>query len=576
MNALIEIRNLHYRPDSIPSEQPDILDGITLDIHAGEFVTILGENGSGKTTLIKHINGLLHPTEGTVRINGLDTRTEENLAQIRLNVGMVFQNPEDQIVASTVEEDIAFGLENLNIDTKEISSRVSEQLEIMGLSVYAHRPPYLLSGGELQKLALAGVLVRCPKVILFDEPTSMLDPVARNASLSKIRELHQQGMTVIYVTHYMEEAVYADKIIVLKDGKVISQGKPIDIFSQRQILYETGLELPEVVRMANQFRAFGWDLPSNILTPEELLLQKLPSFSGKQTQFVPKNISQCDDQVLINIQDVNYTYLANTPFEKQALNNVSLSISQEKIHGLVGINGSGKSTLLQHLNGILRPTSGEIFLKNLKLHNPDTKLKDIIEKVGLVFQNPESQFFESFVGEEIAYGPKQFKFDEVRNRVKEAMSLVGLDFEIYKDRRLTTLSGGEKRKVALASTLVLQQDILLFDEPTAGMDPASRHKMLDLFKSLRDQGKTILISTHRLDELAQISDHMSLMKTGKVLKTGHTKDIFQSNQTIKDAGLLVPLSVQISNKLVSNGWPIQNRDTSTLDKLFDVIKEFSS
>ncbi len=207
------------------------------------------------------------------------------------------------------------------------------------------------------------------------------------------------------------------------------------------------------------------------------------------------------------------------------------------------------------------------------LHDPDTKLKDIIKIVGLVFQNPESQFFESFVGDEIAYGPKQFKYDEVRNRVKDAMVLVGLDFETYKDRRLSTLSGGEKRKVALASTLVLQQDVLLFDEPTAGMDPASRQSMLKLFTSLKEQGKTIVISTHRLDELAQISDRVSLLKSGKVLNTGSVDTLFQSEETIMDAGLLVPLPIRLTKKLISNGWPIQHRSTSTQQKLIEVIKE---
>lgn len=573
MTALIEIKDLHFRPSELPSEQSDILDGITLDIHEGEFVVILGQNGSGKTTLIKHIDALLLPTKGYVKISGLDTKIEENLPQIRLNVGMVFQNPEDQIVASTAEEDIAFGLENLNIATRDIRLRVSEQLETMGLSEYANRPPYLLSGGEMQKLALAGVLVRRPKVILFDEPTSMLDPAARNAFLSKIRELHRQGMTIIYVTHYMEEAVYADTIILLKEGKVLTHGSPKDIFYEEQILYETGLELPEVVSLANQFRAFGWDYPLGILTPEDLLLQRFPSFEGLQTHNNHKIGTEMDYQALIEIRKVNYTYLANTPFEKKALKSATLSIFKNSIHGFVGTNGSGKSTLLQHLNGILRPTSGEIVLDQLMIHDPDTKLKDIIKKVGLVFQNPESQFFESFVGDEIAYGPKQFKYDDIRNRVKSAMVLVGLDFETYKDRRLSTLSGGEKRKVALASTLVLQQDILLFDEPTAGMDPASRQNMLKLFTSLKEQGKTIVISTHRLDELAQISDRVSLLKSGKVLNTGSVDTLFQSEETIMDAGLLVPLPIRLTKKLISNGWPIQHRSTSTQQKLIDVIKE---
>jgi len=242
----------------------------------------------------------------------------------------------------------------------------------------------------------------------------------------------------------------------------------------------------------------------------------------------------------------------------------------------MGPNGSGKTTLLQHFNGILRPSKGELWVDDLQLHSPETPLIDAIKKVGLVFQNPETQFFEVFVGDEIAYGPKQFKMDALRERVGATMAMVGLDFEDYKDRRLETLSGGEKRKVALASTLVLDQKILLFDEPTAGMDPRAREDLLKLFISLNNSGKTVVIATHRLEELAQISHSLSIMQAGKIISSGETQMIFAEKEKLNESGLLEPLTVQISRKLCEYGWPINLHQNITSDRLISTLEVLTS
>jgi energy-coupling factor transport system ATP-binding protein len=207
------------------------------------------------------------------------------------------------------------------------------------------------------------------------------------------------------------------------------------------------------------------------------------------------------------------------------------------------------------------------------IEDPQTPLREVIRDVGLVFQNPEAQFFEVFVGDEIAYGPKQFKMDHIRERVCRAMEMVGLDFEAFKDRRLETLSGGEKRKVALASTLVLDQQVLLFDEPTAGMDPQARKELMGLFQALRDQGKTMIIASHRMNELANIAEDLSLMHSGRVIQSGPSPEVLTDSSAIRQAGLLPPLSVQISQALIEKGWPIQSEDTSTPERLFSVIKD---
>ena len=576
MAAIIQIDNLRYRPDSYPVERPDILQGISLAIDPGEFIAIIGPNGSGKTTLVKHLNGLLLPTHGHVIVDGHDTLLPENRRIIRQLVGMVFQNPEEQIVASTVEEDIAFGLENLNLSTSEIISRVNEQLAFADLSEDAKRPPHLLSGGQIQKLALAGVLARRPSVILLDEPTSMLDSRTREAFLEKIFQLHQQGLTIIFITHHMEEAVHADRVLIMNQGQILKSGSTTDIFINTNNLHEIGLEKPEVVGLTEEFRTIGWEISQNVLTFDQLSAE-MPAF--KLSKGFPKHRSEEipleTKENIVAIKNLHYTYLAGTPLAKHALQGVNLKVAAGGIHAIAGANGSGKSTLLQHLNGILKPSQGSIQVCDFDLTKATISLRDVIREVGLVFQNPESQFFEVFVGDEIAYGPKQFQMEDIRERVRQAMGLVGLDFNAFKDRRLQTLSGGEKRKVAIASTLVLDQQLLLFDEPIAGMDPQSRQELLALINSLNQQGKTVIITSHRLEELARMTRRISIMAQGQVKCTGPTSEVLSDVETLKKSQLSPPLLTRVSHALINKGWPISAKDTMTTEKLLLTLKRLT-
>lgn len=422
-------------------------------------------------------------------------------------------------------------------------------------------------------VALAGVLAREPRVVLFDEPTSMLDPQALESFLRRVHQLHQQGMTIIYITHHMEEAVHADQVVVMSDGRIALTGTPEYIFQERYNLYEVPIEMPEATQFASKFRSLGWHFDSSTLTPD-VLLSALPPYSGNgkrrthNTKIDPSNQDQ-----LIRLQNVHYTYLAGSPLAQKALNGADLNIRPGKIAAIAGGNGSGKSTLLQHINGILRPEQGRVHVGEISLENPQTGMRDVIRRVGLVFQNPETQFFEVFVGDEIAYGPRQFGLDDIRERVRQAMGMVGLDFESFKDRRLETLSGGEKRKVALASTLVLDQDVLLFDEPTAGMDPQARGELLRLFQNLNNDGRTLVIASHRMEELASVAEDLSLMHSGQVIETGYCGPVLANLEAISQAGLIQPLAVQISSALVEKGWPIDVQKTYTPKALFSSLED---
>ena len=261
-----------YGEDGQVEETLRAVDGVDLDVKKGDFVAILGHNGSGKSTLAKQINALLVPTEGTLYVDGMDTKDPEKVWDIRQSAGMVFQNPDNQIIGSVVDEDVGFGPENMGIPTKEIWERVDESLRSVGMWEYRHSSPNKLSGGQKQRVAIAGVVAMHPKCIVLDEPTAMLDPVGRKDVIRTVRALNMvEDVTVILITHYMEEVIYADKVIVMDDGKVVMQGTPGEIFSQVDTLKKYRLDVPQVTLLAHELKKAGLDLPAGILSIEELV-----------------------------------------------------------------------------------------------------------------------------------------------------------------------------------------------------------------------------------------------------------------------------------------------------------------
>ena len=253
------------------------IKGVDLDIRTGDFVAVLGHNGSGKSTLAKHVNGLLLPTEGTIWVGDMDTKDERHIWDVRKMAGMVFQNPDNQIIGNVVEEDVGFGPENIGVPTEDIWKRVDESLKAVGMTAYRLQSPNKLSGGQKQRVAIAGVMAMKPQCIILDEPTAMLDPNGRKEVIRTVRELNRaEGITVLLITHYMEEAVDADRIIVMDDGRIVMDGKPREIFSQVQELKSHGLDVPQVTELAWELKAAGMPLTDGILSREELLSQLLP------------------------------------------------------------------------------------------------------------------------------------------------------------------------------------------------------------------------------------------------------------------------------------------------------------
>lgn len=271
MEKIISAQNLLYSYDEEPRQRL-VLDGVSLDIAQGEFVAVLGHNGSGKSTLAKHFNAILLPQGGTVYVKGIDTRNEERLYEIRQHVGMVFQNPDNQIVATIVEEDVAFALENIGVEPAEIRRRVDDALQTVGMYDYREHAPHQLSGGQKQRVAIAGVIAMRPDCIVLDEPTAMLDPKGRREVIKTISRLNKEfGITVVLITHYMDEAVRCDRVVVMEEGKVLLNDTPSKVFSQVELLQSVGLDVPQATELVHRLRKAGWQLPADILTEEECI-----------------------------------------------------------------------------------------------------------------------------------------------------------------------------------------------------------------------------------------------------------------------------------------------------------------
>lgn len=558
MPPLIQFDHVTYHhPGSSASSLPALND-ISIQIEQGEWIAIVGANGSGKTTFARHCNALLLPTHGQVLIDGKNTAQASHLPQIRARIGMVFQNPEDQIVATLIDEDTAFGPENLAVPPVEIRSRVQSALATVKMDGKKDRPPHLLSAGQKQRVALAGVLAMQPECVIFDESTAMLDPRGRLDVLAEMQSLHERGITVLFITHFMEEAARANRVLVLNGGNQVFDGTPRELFADQALLAKCGLEQPSTLLLLNEIRSSNPQL-ANLSSDFDQALREMPVYNGSFTYKEQTSTLQ-QSETLISVENLDHFYLRNTPLEQQSLFNINLEVKSGLAHGFCGATGSGKSTLLQHLNGLYRPQKGEVRIGPYALSDPGVNIKEVRRFAGLVFQNPEIYFFEQYVGDEIAYGPKMLHGrDGLAKRVREAMELVGLDFEKFKDRVTYTLSGGEKRKVALAAVMALQPKLLILDEPTAGLDPASRRNVHGILHNAQTRGTELILSSHSMGDITELTQNLTILSNGRSLRTGNTADLFNDSQLINEASLGQPSVVRLAVRMRERGWPIPQR-----------------
>ena len=272
MEKIIRVQNVSFAYSREEGSEPvKAIDGISFEIEAGSFTAIIGKNGSGKSTLAKNLNGLLLPTEGDILVADYNTKDDAHIWDVRQTAGMVFQNPDNQLVSAIVEDDVAFGPENLGVDPQEIRQRVDQALEAVNMGQFKNKAPHLLSGGQKQRIAIAGVVAMKPRCIIFDEPTAMLDPKGRKGIMAIIDELHREGITVVLITHFMEEAVRADRVMIMHEGKILLDGTPAEVFSQGALIKSVNLDVPPIVELADELRAVGISVPDEIITEEEMV-----------------------------------------------------------------------------------------------------------------------------------------------------------------------------------------------------------------------------------------------------------------------------------------------------------------
>ena len=575
-----------FSPDQKEESFRSALEGIDLAVNPGDFVGILGQNGSGKSTLAKQLAGLLTPTEGYVYIDGLDSRDSNNAISIRTKVGMVFQNPDNQIVGNTVEEDVAFGPENLGVAQEELSGRVEKALSMVSMNGYRFDTPGRLSGGQKQKIAIAGILAMEPKCIILDEPTAMLDPQGRKEVLEAVRHLNQEKkITIILITHRMEEVEKANTIYVMKEGKIALHGSPEMIWDQPDQLEECGIRLPFTLRLVHHLRDRGINVPR--LHNEQDLLDYLEDQMAEKSYWKLKRLSEltdftsseipepegCESPGLhrdsgrkgdseesdqsgdggqISCRHLSYTY-NNLKAGKatEALHDISFSMRRGDFLAIVGKTGSGKSTLLQHLNGLLKPVKGHCFYDGKDIHGPELSLKEVRQKVALCFQYPEYQLFEETVLKDICFGPANMGCTKwvCLKRAREAMELLGLPEQMESLSPLV-LSGGQKRKVALAGILAMNPEYLVLDEPAAGMDQPGKDNLFHLLRDLNENKKTgILLVSHDMDDVAEYADRMIVMDRGKIIMEGTPGEVFSREKEIEELGLEMPQALSFYYKL---------------------------
>ncbi|MCJ7497871.1 MAG: energy-coupling factor transporter ATPase, partial [candidate division Zixibacteria bacterium] len=473
---MIELNQVSFDYSLSEEKISNVLERLSLEFKEGEYVSIIGPNGSGKTTLARLLNGLLKPSTGEIRIDGLSPEDKEDLRLIRQKVGMVFQNPDNQIITTSVEREIAFGLENLNLPYDEIRERVEWVLSAFHLWEYKNSPPHKLSGGEKQRVAIAAVLAMRPKYLILDEPTSLLDPEGREMLNLLIRKLANEGkITILDITQFPEEALLAQRILVLDKGKVVQDGSPEEVFNETEKLKEIGLSIPKSIEIANGLKEKGFKFKKKISKMEDLI-HELLSLKGvnysltiiqKKTEITETVKPKVSDYPQIEFEKLDYIYNYKSANPRPALKEINLKIEKGEFIGLIGPAGSGKTTLAQHFNGLLFATSGKVIVEGLELKEKKDYLKRIRQKVGLVFQFPERQLFEETVYEDVAFGPKNSGLDKemVDLRVKNSLEAVGLDFDSFAYRSPFSLSSGEQRRVAIAGVLALEPEILILDEP---------------------------------------------------------------------------------------------------------------
>ena len=544
---MIRIDNLSFRYGG--SSQAALCD-ITLDIDDGEFVLITGLSGGGKSSLCRCLNGLIPhfyggEISGRVEVAGFDVM-KHSTRELATSVGMVFQDPENQLIAFDVEREIAFSLENLSFSPDMMAKRVEDVLDVVNIAALRHRHIDELSGGEKQKVAIASVLALYPSILVLDEPTSELDPKGAEEILALVKRLNDEmGITVVLVEHRLERVMaYVDRLVVLDKGKVVADGSPQSVLNEKK-LSRSGIGIPPLVALAHGLRDKGIEINDIPLTVKEARAMVARTLHGKNVEGCVISEKRRDRNVqnrpLLEVKGLWYAYSSGLV----ALKNVNLQVYPGEFVVLMGRNASGKTTLVKHFNGLLLPTKGDVVLNGI--NTKGITVAKLARQVGYVFQNPDEYLFCDTVDEEIAFTLKNIGFGktDIARLTDQVLDRFGL--MPYKQCYPHSLSGGEKQRVAIASVLASRPSMIVLDEPTRGMEYGLKVQLMDFLDDYRNGGGTVILVTQDVETVAEYGDRVILLSEGRIVVDGTKREV------LSRALLLSPQVNRLAQSLRGNG-----------------------
>jgi energy-coupling factor transport system ATP-binding protein len=538
---VITIDHLKYK---YPGTDRLALDDISLTIEKGEFIGIVGRNGAGKSTLSQAIIGLVPQFYkgaygGKVLVNGVQADTCP-VAEMCEKVGLVFQNPFNQLsgASETVYGEVAFGLQNLGIPAEEMKQRIEKVMKWLDIWEYKDRNPFNLSGGQMQRVAIASVLVMQPEVIILDEPTSQLDPEGSEQVFHVVDQLTEAGFTVIMVEQKMEKiAKYCNRVILMNQGKVVDFDTPEKIFS-RDDLEDFGVTPPVFTKAC---RKYGLKRPDG--TYPVVLEEAVSSFreGGKQVETVIRPKEQTKSETVFTLENLEFAYDTTKIFQKLNL------LLDRKATAIVGQNGAGKTTLVRLMKGLLKPGAGKIWFGTEDISGKTVAM--LADKVGYVFQNPDDQIFKYNVLEEVMYGPLNIGMseEEAKEKSLKALELMGLKGK--ENHNPYDLELNERKMIAIASILAMDTDVVILDEPTIAQDYPGRQLIGHMIQVLSEEGKLVIAILHDMDFVEEYFERVIIMSRGKILFDGHVEDAFSQDAILKEACLKKPYYTELAESI---------------------------
>lgn len=552
MEAIAVLEKVSY---IYPNAKEIVLKDISLTIDKGEFLGIIGATGAGKTTLCLALTGIVPQFYGgrffgKIVIAGLDS-LEHPVSELASHVGIVFEDPEVQITATSVENEIAFALENLCVPREEILRRIPIVLKSVRLEGFEKKNPQELSGGQKQRLAIAAALALQPDLLILDEPTSQLDPIGSQEVFTTVRELKQElGVTIVMVSHAAEEmAEFCDRIALLSEGKLIAVGTPDEIYADVDLLQQNKLRPPEIAQAFNLIRQKGINIskiPVTLQSGIEALSllrsqnQLLPPPEFRSPNFHNPNLNK---PPVLSVRNLRHTYDDGT----EALKNISLDIYESEYVLIVGQNGAGKSTLVKHFLNLLKPTAGKVLVRDRDTR--ELSVSELAQSIGYLAQNPDNQIFNTTVEKEVAFALPFLGYDSEAVKQETSRSLKAMQLWEYRNSHPLSLPKGERGRIVIAALLAMNPEIIIFDEPTTGQDYQGASSILDVSRQLHQMGKTVIVITHHLYLMPDYADRAIVMGKGTILLDAPLRQAYHQTDLLESTYLTPPQSVVLSQTL---------------------------